>query len=109
MDKKKANNELKRKAKEQAHEQLKEEERLKLKTKKAKLKKKEARDKFCKLQKQLDQKQTEQSNSLKAAEGLLVDAEKRLSEAIKAGDMCQVSVASGLLEVERELLQQTET
>jgi len=48
---------LKRKAKEQAHEQLKEEEQLKLETKKTKLKKKEARDKFCKLQ-----KQTEQSN-----------------------------------------------
>jgi len=51
---------------------------------------------------QLDQKQTEQSNSMKAAEGLLVDVEKRLSEAIKAGDMCQVSVASGLLEVGRK-------
>ena len=102
MDKKKAENEFKRKAKEQAHEQLIEEERLKLETEKAKLQKKEARDKFCKLQKQLDQKQTEQSNSLKAAEGLLVDVEKRLSEAIKAGDMCQVSVASGLLEVGRK-------
>ena len=102
MDKKKAENEFKRKAKEQAHEQLIEEERLKLETEKAKLQKTEAKDKFCKLQKQLDQKQTEQSNSLKAAEGLLVDAEKRLSEAIKAGDMCQVSVASGLLEVGRK-------
>jgi len=88
---------LKRKAKEQAHEQLKQEKRLKLETANANLKKKEARDKFYTLQ-----KQTEQSNSLKAAEGLLVDAEKRLSEAIKAGDMCQVSVASGLLEVGRK-------
>jgi len=51
---------LKRKAKEQAHEQLKEEQ-LKLETAKVK--------KFYTLQKQLDQKQTEQSNSLKAAEG----------------------------------------
>jgi len=59
-DKKKAENELKRKAKEQAHEQLKEEEWLKLETEKAKVKKKEARDKCCKLQKQL-----EQSNSLR--------------------------------------------
>jgi len=40
--------------------------------------------------------QTQQSNSLKAAE---VDAEKRLLETIKAGNMCLVSVASGLLEV----------
>jgi len=93
---------LKRKAKEQAHEQLKEEEWLKLETAKAKLNKKEARDKFYMLQKQLDQKHTEQGNSLKAAEDLLVDAEKRLSEAIKTGDMCQVSVASGLLEVGRK-------
>jgi len=53
------------------------------------------------LQKQLDQKHTQQSNSLKAAEGLLVDA-KKLSEAIKAGDMCQVLLASGLLEVGRK-------
>jgi len=41
MDKKKAENELKRKAKEQAHEQLKEEQ-LKLETEKTNLKKKEA-------------------------------------------------------------------
>jgi len=79
-----------------------EEEWLKLETTKAKLKKKEAGDKFYTLQKQRDQKQTEQSNSLKAAEGLLVDAVKRLSEAIKGGDMCQLSVASGLLEVGRK-------
>jgi len=92
--------------KKEAHEQLKE-EWLKLETEKAKLKKKEARGKFCKLQKQLDRKQTEQSKLLKAAEGLLVDAEKRLLEAIQAGDMCQVSVAS-LKSEERESLQQTE-
>ena len=57
---------------------------------------------LCKLQKELDKKQTEQSNVLKAAEGLLADAEKKLSGAIKTGDMCQVSMASGLLEVGRK-------
>jgi len=39
---------------------------------------------------------------LKAADGLLVDVEKWLLEAIKADDMCLVSVASGLLEVVRK-------
>ena len=47
MDKKKAENRLKRKAKEQVHEQLKEEDRLKWETKKAKLKKKEAETNFA--------------------------------------------------------------
>ena len=47
---------------------------------------------LLKLQKELDKKQTEQSNVLKAAEGLLADAEKKLSGAIKTGDMILSSI-----------------
>ena len=36
---------------------------------------------------------------LKASEELQERAEKQLSDAIKSGDMCKVSVASGLLKI----------
>lgn len=86
----------------QARDKRMEDERLKKNAERMDQEKKEAKKKFVQLQKELDVKQTEQNNALKAAEGILVDAEKRLSEAVKAGDMCRVSVASGLLEVGRK-------
>lgn len=73
----------------------------------AELKKKKDKETRTKLHNELNKKQTEQGNILTAAEGLLADAEKKLSDAIKAGDMCQVSIASGLLEVGRKRIAET--
>ena len=93
---------MKSKASEQECEKLLEEEIKKHEAEEAELKKKKEREKCLHLQKQLDKKQTEQRNVLKAAEGLLADAEKKMSDATKDGDMCQVSMALGLLEVRRK-------
>ena len=45
--------------------------------------------------------ETEQRSILKGSEALLKEAEKKLSDAIKSGDMDMVSVGHGLLEVAR--------
>ena len=49
---------------------------------------------------------TEQLRMLKVSEELLENAEKQLSDAIKSGDMCKVSVASCLLEVGRKRIRE---
>jgi hypothetical protein len=95
LEKKKAEAEMKRRSTEQERNKLLEEE-------KALQQKKQDKAKRIQLHKELDKRQTEQSNILKAAECLLADAEKKLSDAVKSADMCQVSFASGLLEVGRK-------
>lgn len=83
----------------QEREKLLEEEKKKREAEEATLQKKQQKEK---LHNELDRKQTERSSALKAAEGLLVEAENKLSAAIKAGDMRQTSVAAGMLEVGRK-------
>ena len=102
LEKQRAEEASKRMAAKQEHDKRMEEQRLEKNAERMNQEKKEAKNKLVQLHKELDIKQTEQNNALKAAEGILVDAEKRLSEAVKAGDMCLVSVASGLLEVGRK-------
>ena len=44
----------------------------------------------------------EQQNVLKSAQVLICDSESKLADAVKHGDMDQVSVAHGLLEIARK-------
>jgi hypothetical protein len=106
LEKKKAEIEMKRRAIQQQRDELLAEETKKREAEEVERKKKRDKEKRRQLLKEIEMKQSEQRNVLKAAEGLLADAEKKLSDAIKCGDMCKVSIASGLLEVGRKRIAQ---